>query len=91
MYCRFTRGHFDPAKIDDLTRLLPGVNAAVAQLPGYHSSHLAIDRDTGQTVSMTVFDTLEQAQFSSATLGESYKSLKTVWQGEPAEFYEMVP
>ena len=92
MYLRVSRGQVDLAKHAEQPDLFAGVNAAVRRLPGYRSDQLGVDRSTGRALSVIAFDTLEQAQFSSAVLGEPYARSKAagIWQGEPPEFFEVL-
>ena len=89
MYLRVTRGRWDPAKHDELMRLVPEVRAAIQRLPGCQDVRNGVERSTGRTVTVATFDTLEQAQFSRDSLGESFVRLQAAgWQGEAPEIYE---
>ena len=89
MYLRVTRGHWDPAKHDELARLVPEVRAAIQRLPGCQDVRNGVERSTGRTVTAATFDTLEHAQFSRESLGEPFVRLQTAgWQGEAPEIYE---
>jgi hypothetical protein len=89
MYLRVTRGRWDPAKHDELMGLVPEVRAAIQRLPGCQDVRNGVERSTGRTVTVATFDTLEQAQFSRDSLGESFVRLQAAgWQGEAPEIYE---
>ena len=60
MYLRLTHGRFDPAKYDEVMRLVPDLVAAIRQLPGCQGVQVGIDRDAGRTISVSTLDTLEQ-------------------------------
>jgi quinol monooxygenase YgiN len=91
MYIRVVRGRGDPAKLDEMTPHVPDIISAVQRLPGCQHIHVGIDRDTGRTISVSIFDSREQAQYTSDSLGEPIARLRSVgWQPEPPEFYEAV-
>jgi hypothetical protein len=92
MYLRVSHGRWDPAKHDELTRLVPEVRAAIQRLPGCQDVRSGVERSTGRTVSVSSFDTLEHAQFSRDSLGEPLARLQAAgWQGEAPEIYETLP
>ena len=92
MYLRVTRGRWDPAKHDELVRLVPAALAAIRKLPGCQDARNGVERSTGRTVSVSTFDTLEHAQFSRESLGEPLARLQAAgWQGEAPEIYETLP
>lgn len=92
MYLRVTRGHWDPAKHDELARLVPEAIAAIQRLPGCQDVRNGVERSTGRTVTVSSFDTMEQAQFSRDSLGEALARLQAAgWQGEAPEIYETLP
>jgi hypothetical protein len=89
MYLRVTRGRWDPAKHDELVRLLPEALAAIRQLPGCRDARNGVERSTGRTVVVSTFDTLEQAQLARERLGETLQRLQAAgWQREDSEIYE---
>ncbi len=89
MYHRITRGRADPAKSDELTRLMPDLRVAIQQLPGCQGVQFGFDRATGKSVSVSTFDTLEHAQFTRESLGEPLARVVAVgWQPEAPEIYE---
>ena len=71
---------------------MPDVLAAIRAVPGCQDARVGIDRDTGRTVSVTTFDTLEHARFSRDTLGEPLARLQDLgWQADAPEIYEVTP
>ena len=92
MYLRVTRGRWDPAKHDELARLVPEALAAIRQLPGCQDARNGVERSTGRTVTVSTFDTLEHAQFPRESLGEPLARLQAAgWLGETPEIYEAMP
>ena len=91
MYLRVTRGRWDPAKHDELARLVPDALTAIRKLPGCQDARNGVERSTGRTVVVSTFDTLEHAQFPRESLGEPLARLQVAgWQGEAPEIYETV-
>lgn len=91
MYVRTTHGHTDPAKYDEVSRLVPDVRAAIQQLPGCQDVQVGIDRATGDTVSVSTFDTLEHAQFNRDSIAEPLSRLRAAgWQGDDPHIYECI-
>jgi len=70
MFLRCTRAQFDPAKADEVMVTASDLKAALDRLPGIQHSHGAIDREAGRTITITIFDTREHAQFSRDALGD---------------------
>jgi quinol monooxygenase YgiN len=91
MYLRSTRGHFDPAKSNEATALLPDIVAAIERLPGCQGVQAGVDPTTGGTLSVSSFDTQEHAQFARESLGDAFARLQALgWQGEAPEIYETI-
>ncbi len=94
MYLRITRGHFDPAKYNDLLPLTREVDAAVLAMPGCQSVHSAVDRTGGRLAVVSRWDTLEQASFSRETDARTADVVSRILalgtQLEPPEIYEVV-
>ena len=89
MYLRVSHGRWDPARHDELARLVPEVRAAIQRLPGCQDVRNGVERSTGRTVTAATFDTLEHAHFSRDSLGEPLARLQAAgWQGEAPEIYE---
>jgi hypothetical protein len=89
MYLRLTRGHFDPASYDEVVQAVPDIVTALRALPGLQDARVGIDRATGNTLSLTTFDTLEHAQFSRDRLGTSLSRLLALgWEPKAPEIFE---
>ena len=89
MYLRLTRGRFDPARYDEVVPLVPAITAALRVLPGVQDARVGIDRATGRTLSLTSFETLDQAQCSRDRLGPVLQPLQELgWEAEAPEIYE---
>jgi hypothetical protein len=89
MYLRLTRGRFDPAHYDAVVPLVPAITAALRVVPGVQDVRIGIDRSSGRTLSLTSFDTLEQAQFSRDRIGPVLQPLRELgWEAEAPEIYE---
>lgn len=84
-----TRGQGDPARIDETTRLVPAISAALRKLPGCQGVQVGVDRATGKSVAVSTFDTLAHAQFPRESLGEALADLQAAgWRPEAPEIYE---
>ncbi len=70
MFLRCTRAQFDPAKADTVLAIASDLKATLDRLPGIQHSHGAVDREAGKTITITIFDTREHAQFSREALGD---------------------
>jgi hypothetical protein len=70
MWMRVTRAQVDPAKLEEATKLAPEVDAAIKRLPGYQSYVSGGDRTTGQSISVTTWDTEEHARWPADALGD---------------------
>jgi hypothetical protein len=91
MYLRITRGQADTANIEAVTQAVPAVLAAIRALPGCLDARSGIDRDSGRSVAVTSWDTLEHAQFVREQLGAPLERLVAAgWQAEPPEIYEVI-
>ena len=65
MYMRVTRARIDPAKLDEARdKVGQDLVAAVSRLPGYQSYMVGADRAAGRTLSVSTWDTEEQARWS---------------------------
>jgi hypothetical protein len=92
MFLRLTRGHVDPAHADELVRAMPGVVAAIRQLPGMIGIQVGLDRGTGRSVSLITFERLEDARFSRDQLGAGLDPLYALgWTAEEPEIFEAIP
>ncbi len=91
MYMRVTRGRFDPAATDQFSRVSQEVQAAVGRLPGFQHLHTGIDRAAGRMVAVSLWDTEEHAQQSSAAFRDIIPHLQALGvQMEPLGIYEVV-
>lgn len=91
MYLRKTHGHLDPARIDEAIGLIPDTMIAVQQQPGCQSAETGVDRTTGETISVSSFDTQEHAQFPRESLGDALTRMQALgWQGEAPKIYESI-
>lgn len=71
MYVCITTGTFDPAKEQELEQLTEEKYIPLAQqLHGFHSYLSGLDRAAGRFVSLTVWDTLEQAEAFPAAVSD---------------------
>ncbi len=91
MFLRCTRAHFDPAKADEALTVAKDLNAALGRLPGLQHSHAALDRAAGKSITITIFDTREHAQFSRDALGDLVPRFQAVGLTMDApEIYETI-
>jgi hypothetical protein len=91
MYLRIARGRFAPATYEEVGRLLQEAAAVMRQLPGCQSVHNGGDRSHGTGVSVSLWETQEQAQMSRESLGEVVPRLQALGvQLEAPEVYEVV-
>jgi hypothetical protein len=70
MYMRVTRSRMDPARIDEASPLVQDIVAAIRRLPGFQSLTIGGDRATGQSISVSTWDTEEHARWSPDGLGD---------------------
>ncbi len=91
MFLRCTRAQFDPAKADEVAAVGDDLKAALGKLPGIQHSHAALDRAAGRSITITLFDTREHAQFGREALGDIIARFQTAGvKMEAAEIYETV-
>jgi hypothetical protein len=91
MYVRVTTGGFDPAKEEELQQLTDEkFIPLIQQLPGFHRYLSGIDRAAGRFVSITVWDSLEQAQaFPTAIAGLLGEFTAASLRPEPTQLFEV--
>jgi hypothetical protein len=93
MVLRITRGRIDPARSAEAQRIMDEqVLPAMRQLPGFQGHQGGINRGTGQSVSITTWDTEEQAMAlrdKIAAKAEALFALGLVI--ESSDTYELVP
>ena len=91
MFMRCTRAQFDPAKTDEVVALGGELKASLGKLPGIHHAHVAFDRAMGKAITITLFDTRENAQFARESVGDIIARLQAAGvKIEAAEMYETV-
>jgi hypothetical protein len=89
---RVTRSRTDPSRLDEaVSQVGPDLQAAISRLPGYQSYTIAVDRASGQALSVSTWDTEEHARWSrDAAIGDLLSRLQTLGvQIDPPEFYEV--
>ena len=80
-YLRVSHAQFDPAQYDELQRA-----------PGFQQFLTGYDRAEGKGIAVSVFDTLEHAQFSRDLLGDIIPRFQALGlRMEPPVFYEVTP
>jgi heme-degrading monooxygenase HmoA len=70
MFLRITHSHGDPAKAQQANALAQDIVNSVRQLPGFQHAYQAADASSGEAVIVTLWDTLEHAQFDRNALGD---------------------
>jgi hypothetical protein len=93
-YLRVTHSQIDPARLAEheaeLRRLSVELAEAVRRLPGCLHYVSGGDFATGRSISVSVFDTLEHAQLSRASLGAMIPRMQALGlQIESPAFYEV--
>ena len=92
MYMRIVRARIDPARIDETAARQLGqeLAAAVRRQPGCQSFMGGGDRASGQTITVSTWDTEEHARYSPDALGEVMSKIQAVGtQAEPPEIFEV--
>jgi heme-degrading monooxygenase HmoA len=91
MYMRVTRSRVDVSRLDEaLGQLAADLRAAISGLPGYQSYTLAVDRASGQALSISTWDTDEHARWSRGALGDILPRLQALgMQIDGPEFFEV--
>ena len=90
-YMRVTRSQFDPARYEEVLSVNADLAGILQQLPGFQHYHQGVDRATGKSIIMTIFDTLEHAQFSRESLGEIIPRFQALGLSmEAPELYEII-
>ena len=91
-YLRVSHAQFDPAQYDELQRLNADLTSAVQRAPGFQQFLTGYDRAEGKAIAVSVFDTLEHAQFSRDLLGDIMPRFQALGlRMEPPVFYEVTP
>jgi hypothetical protein len=91
MVVRITRGRFDPARIDDVQRVVDEeLIPALRRFPGFLDYKGGVNRRTGQVVAITSWDTAEHANFARDAISEMVAALSALGVTlEPADIYEI--
>jgi heme-degrading monooxygenase HmoA len=91
MYMRVTRSRIDPSRLDEaLGQVATDLRAAIGRLPGNQSYTLAADRASGQSLSISTWDTDEHARWTRGALGDILPRLQALgMQIDPPEFFEV--
>jgi quinol monooxygenase YgiN len=91
MYMRVVRGRIDPAKIDEtVSQLGQDLAAAVRRMPGCQSFVGGGERATGQTITVSTWDTEEHARYSQNALGDVASRIQALGvQVNPPEIFEV--
>jgi hypothetical protein len=91
MYIRFTRGHFDPARYDEVVATIAELSAIAGRLPCYQGNQGGYDRAGGRFIALSFWDTVEHATFPRATVADLVPRLRALGiQMDPPEIYESV-
>jgi hypothetical protein len=91
MYIRVTHGRMDPAKVDEHNQLMAEVVAVATRLPGCRSFSGGVDRARGQSITVSTWDTEENARWSRDALGDIIPRLQALGvQLEPPEVFEAI-
>jgi quinol monooxygenase YgiN len=91
MYMRIVRARIDPARIDEaVSQLGQELAAAVRRQPGCQSFMAGGDRASGQTITVSTWDTEEHARYSPDALGDVMSKIRALGtQPEPPEIFEV--
>ncbi|HET9017512.1 MAG TPA: hypothetical protein VFN57_18065 [Thermomicrobiaceae bacterium] len=91
MHIRITRSHFDPSRATEVRPFGPEVAAIVRRLPGCRHCSNGIAEAAGQTITISIFDTAEQADFSREVFGDLLARFADLGlRFDPPEVYEEV-
>jgi quinol monooxygenase YgiN len=90
-YMRVARSRADPATTDEERQVLQEVIAATKRQPGCQSIVVGVDRTSGHTLIVSLWDTAEHARFSRDALGGEVLSKIQAIGGrpDPPEFFEV--
>ena len=89
-FMRVTQVQFDPARYDEVMQITVDLVAMIRQLPGAQHVHGGGDRATGTGIGVSIFDTLEHAQFAREAVAGLIPRLQAagITMAAP-EFYEV--
>jgi hypothetical protein len=89
MYIRVLRASVDAAKADEAAEFAPAIAAGIKKLPGCGDVHIGIDRTSGQMIAVSTWDTLENAQWDTALMGDAVAPLVPLgFQAGSPEIFE---
>ena len=90
MYMRVAR-FVDPANSDERRKLTLEISAAIKRLPGFQSYALSEDHASGQSLSVSLWDTEEHARGSGSDLGRDFgpRVQALGFQVAPSELFEV--
>ena len=93
MYIRVTRGQLDPTRYEELVAMAQDITAAINAVPGCQSIQYGGDRTSGQTITVTTWDTEEHARMTRDTaLAAIMPRIQALGiQLNPPEIYESIP
>jgi quinol monooxygenase YgiN len=88
MYIRISRGHFDPARLEEIRQMLQDSQESLApalqKMPGFQNYHTGIDPNTNTMIAVSLWDSAEHA----AALGQlpEMNALRPVFQQHGVSF-----
>jgi quinol monooxygenase YgiN len=89
-YLRVTRYRFDPARFDEINEMRQEVAAAIRRLPGNQSYVAGIDRAGGRVLTVSTWDTEEDARRDNLGGSELASKVQALGvQGDPPEIFEV--
>ena len=94
MYVRVVTAHISPEKADEAIKIwLDSVMPVAKQQKGFKSARLLVDRKTGKSLTIGVWETeadLLASGEGSPYLKEQFARLQSLWTSQPvAENYEL--
>jgi Antibiotic biosynthesis monooxygenase len=85
----WARGWLEPAKYDEMARIVPDLAAAIRRLPGCQGFQPGGDRTAGRIIAVSTWDTEAHAQWARDALGEVQCRVEaTGVRLDPSEIYE---
>lgn len=91
MYVRITPASFDPAREQEVQRLVESaIIPAIKALPGFQSYEGGLDRAGGRLINITHWDTQEHASWSRDQIADVVSQVQAAGvQLEPTQVYEV--
>jgi quinol monooxygenase YgiN len=92
MYIRITTATFDPAKEEEILRIIDEhMLPAMRRLPGYQSYTGGLDRKAGRAVAVSVWDNMDHAQEFRNALGSLVQHFEAASvRFDPPQIFEIV-